>query len=178
MTTETFEGAVTYSADPKGYGHSIGIRGIDGFFNASKSLAQDLSEVTKGDMVKVKAEVKGNKRYVTKFKVLGRATSASNGAAAPHSDKRWQGDWNASLARAIEIVGLQIQSGALKFPANAKSGEKQVLLKEAIDALHAVLYEEVETRPCLRALEAEKEDLHDEQDEREAEEDDDFDDDF
>lgn len=131
-----------------------------------------------GAVLSIDAASGPKKNRVTKFKVIkggksGGSSAPSGGGGRSGGADYSEVNWNASVARATEIVDLLLRHDAVALGAKtAKPAERQAIILSVLDEITARVFTDIKERRPLKAAKEIEEDLG----EAEAEDDEDFDD--
>lgn len=143
-------------------------------------------EVTFGEgaVIIIEAASGPKKNKVTKFTVKGKgqassAPASSGGGRAGASGDYSEVNWNASVARATEIVDMLLRHDAVALGAKtAKPAERQAVILDVLDEITARVFTDIKERRPLKKAKEVAEDLGEGADEDDADGDDFSDDDL
>lgn len=140
-------------------------------------------EVTFGEgaILIIEAASGPKKNKVTKFTVKGKgqASSAPAGGGGKSGGSDYsEVNWNASVARATEIVDMLLRHDAVALGAKGKPAERQAIILDVLDEITARVFTDIKERRPLKKAKEVAEDLGEGSDEDDADGDDFSDDDL
>lgn len=163
----------------------FGTRGVKDMDGKWWDFQPDDVTFGEGAVLSIEAASGPKKNRVTKFKVISKGDSgggrsgggSSSGGAKSGGADYSEVNWNASVARATEIVDLLLRHDAIALGAKtAKPAERQAIILDVLDEITARVFTDIkERRPLKKAKEIE-EDLGEAEDEAADEDFDDSDD--
>ena len=161
--------------------NQFGKRGVKDTDGKWWDFEEDDVTFGQGAVLSIEAATGPKKNRVTKFKII--KGGRSGGSSAPAGGGKAGGadysevNWNASVARATEIVDMLLRHDAVALGAKtAKPAERQAIILDVLDEITARVFTDIkERRPLKKAKEIE-EDLGEAEDEDADEDFDDSDD--
>lgn len=164
----------------------FGTRGVKDTEGKWWDFEPDSVTFGEGAVVSIEAATGAKKNKVTRFTVIkggkgggSSAPASSGGGRAGPSGDYSEVNWNASVARAVEIVGLLLANDAVALgPKTAKPAERQAVILDVLDEITARVFTDIKERRPLKKAKEVAEDLGEGSDEDDADGDDFSDDDL
>jgi hypothetical protein len=167
----------------------FGTRGVKDTEGKWWDFEPDAVTFGEGATVSIEAATGAKKNKVTRFTVIkggksGGGSSAPTGGGGGRSGSGASGDysevnWNASVARAVEIVGLLLANDAVALgPKTAKPADRQAVILDVLDEITARCFTDIKERRPLKKAKELAEDLGEGSDEADEDGDDFSDDDL